>query len=383
MNYKDLFKFNYRNISHYNHLQIIVALLLQLLIPFIKTNSVDSSGESTRTTIYLFYYFQGDTSRLLIPYIFLILLFLALYLNFIQKEAKYFDILPLSLVPILFYTFFIGLISLSQPVALPRFEVYIEWGYMVLLSSVIAYYAIYIYLKKQKINLINHLEEREKEIKPPSSNTGTEKRWIAFLLCFSALPMAVTVPALGAFATKFMNHEELTFFTAFGIPLSKPESYFYYRFFSSLESLVNSPIFISFITFIIFASGILAIWSIMKHSTIQIVEIFFIIATLLFLLLMNTYTILFLYIFFPWFLIPFWIIYDGRKDLNLQKEGILLFTFFLAIGTILLFIQFLLPFDLELFASYPGLDQIRIRPTFIFLIFPFLLSVIHRMGKIK
>jgi len=383
MSLKDFFKLNDKNIFRYNQFQFIAALLLQLLIPFMQTNSVDSSGENTRTTIYLFYYLQGDTNRLLIPFIFLILLFLALYLCVIQKKAKYFDLLPLSLVPILVYTLFNGLIALNHPYTLPRLEIYIEWGYMVLFSSVIAYYVIFTYIRKQRIIRINQLKEESVEINPTSFNTGRVKRWIAFLLCLSALPMAVTVPALGIFAIKFMNYEELTLFTAFGIPLSMPESYFSYRIFSSLESLINSPIFFSFITFIIFVSGILAIRSITEHSTIQIVEIFFIIATLVFLFLLNAYTILFLYIFFPWFLIPFWIIYDGYKDLNLQKEGIFLFTFFLVLGTILLFIQFMFPFDLELFASYPALDQIKILPTFIFLIFPFLLSMIHQIDKRK
>ncbi len=383
MSVQDFLKFNDKNIFRYNQFQFITALLLQLLIPFMQTNSVDSSGESTRTTIYLFYYLQGDTNRLLIPFIFLILLFLALYLCFIQKESKYFDLLPLSLIPILLYTLFNGLISLSHPSTLPRLEIYIELGYIALLFSVIAYYAIYIHLRKQSVTKINQLEEEKVDIEPTSSNISRVKRWIAFLLCLSALPMAVTVPALGIFAIKFMNYEELIFFTAFGIPLSMPESYFYYQIFSSLESLINSPIFFSFITFIIFITGILAIRSIIEHSTIQIVEIFFITGTLVFLLLLNAYTILFLYIFFPWILIPLWIIYDGYKNLNLLKEGIFLFAFFLGCGIILLFIQFMLPFDLEIFTSYPALDQLKILPTFIFLIFPFLLSMLNQMGKKK
>jgi len=378
MNLSEFFSLNREKIRHYNKLQFLVSLILQLIFPFQKVISYDSYGKSTLRRVHLICYFQTDTNTIVIPFIFLIFLIMTIYFYFIQTETKYFDFMPLALTPILGYSIFSWLDTLTHPITLPRTETYIELGLIILGISIIIYYIFYFYDRISE-GVINSKSEKDKF----NTNNNTpasrlEERCIGFLLCFSVLPIAVTIPALGIFATHFINTEEVAFFTAYGFPLLLPESYIYYRISSIIGDIIYNPIFFSLISLVLFCTSIFAIRSISKRSTIQISEIIFIITTLGFLFLINSLLIFSLYLVFPWFIIPFWMIYDSKKDPKRLKNGITLIIVILGTGIIIVFVQNLIPIDFGLMTAAIGLDQIKMRPTFILLALPYLIHRIHQ-----
>ncbi|MFX0126345.1 MAG: hypothetical protein ACFFAE_22175, partial [Candidatus Hodarchaeota archaeon] len=148
MNLSEFLKLHREKIRHYNQLQFLGALILQLIFPYQKIISYDSNGESTIRLVHLICYFQADTNTLVIPFIFLLFLILAFYFYFKQKETKYFDLMPLSLTPILGFSIFYWLDTLTHPTTLPRSEMYIELGLIILGISTITYYILYFYNMK-------------------------------------------------------------------------------------------------------------------------------------------------------------------------------------------------------------------------------------------
>ena len=114
-------------------------------------------------------------------------------------------------------------------------------------------------------------------------------------------------------------------------------------------------------------------------SSIQVPEVLFLITTFGFLYLINAYAVIAIYIFFPWFLVPFWMIYDGKKDPNLLKEGVSVIIFLLGIGLIMIFIEAMVPIDITIVTGIYDMKHVKIRPTFLVLALPYL---IHKINQI-
>lgn len=71
-------------------------------------------------------------------------------------------------------------------------------------------------------------------------------------------------------------------------------------------------------------------------------------------------------------------IYDSKKDPKRLKNGITLIIVILGTGIIIVFVQNLIPIDFGLMTAVIGLDQIKMRPTFILLALPYLIHRIHQ-----
>lgn len=377
----NFFQLDRNRINHYNRLQFLGSLFLQLIFPFLKTISYDSNGDSTITRIHLIYYIETETNNIVIPFIFLIFLILTVSFYFSKTELKYFDLMPLTLSPILSYSIFSWLTTLTQPNTLPRTDMYIELGLIIIGVSIITFYVINFYTSKLE-GATNSISEKD-ESQTNNTQLRLEERLISLLFCFSILPVAVTIPALGIFTTHFISFERLTFFTAYGVPLELPETYIYYTYYipeitEIFVALIYNPIFFMLTSLVLFCCSIFAARSISNRSKIQLSEIIFISATLIFLFLMNAIFIsLSFFLLFPWLLLPYLMIYEGRKNPKQIKKGILLFVLILGIGIIIVFTQILVPLDFGLMAGVHGLDQIKIRPTFTLLALPFLINKIY------
>ncbi|MFX1547917.1 MAG: hypothetical protein ACFFCU_17060, partial [Promethearchaeota archaeon] len=341
----------------------------------------NSNGESTIRMVHLIYYFQADTNNIVIPFVFLLFVILTFYFYFMRKETKYFDLMPLTLIPILGVSILYWFNTLTYPTTLPRSEMYIELGLIILGISTITYYIFYLYNKKIEGVKISVTEGRESNINNNAPTSRLEERYIIFLFCLSVLPVAVTIPALGIFATHFINTEQYSFFTAYGVPILLPESYNYYMISTLIGNIIYNPIFFNLMLLFLFCTFILAIRSISKRSTIQKSEITFIVTTLVFLFLLNAITIFTYYLIFPWLIIPYLIIYDGKKDPKRLQKGITLIVFMLSMGIIIVFMQILIPIDFGLMTGLYGLDQMKLQPTLILLALPYLIHWIHHESE--
>ncbi|MFW9903802.1 MAG: hypothetical protein ACFFFH_05680 [Candidatus Thorarchaeota archaeon] len=113
-------------------------------------------------------------------------------------------------------------------------------------------------------------------------------------------------------------------------------------------------------------------------STIQISEIIFITTTIIFLFLLNALIIsLSFFLFFPWLLLPFLMIYKGKNDQKQIKKGNILFILILGAGIIIVFMQVLVPIDFGLMTGIYGMDQVKIRPIFVLQTLPYLINKIY------
>ncbi|MFX1507834.1 MAG: hypothetical protein ACFFDC_17235, partial [Promethearchaeota archaeon] len=364
-------------------LQFLGSLFLQLIFPFLKTISYDSNGDSTIARIHLIYYY--DSNNIVIPFIFLLFLIMTVGFYFSKTELKYFDLMPLMLSPILSYSIFSWLTTLTQPNTLPRTEMYIELGLIIIGVSIVAFYVINFYTNifTSKLEGATSSISEKDEIQTNNAQLRLEERLIGFLFCVSILPVAVTIPALGIFATYFISFERLTFFTAYGVPLELPESYIYYTYYipgitEIFLELSYNPIFFTITSLVLFCISIFAARSISNRSTIQVSEIIFIALTLIFLFLINALIIsLSFFLFFPWLLLPYLMIYESKKYPKQLKKGVILFILILGVGIIIVFIQVLVPIDFGLMAGMYGMDRVKIRPTFILLALPYLINKIY------
>ena len=383
----NFFQLHRNRINQYNRFQFLGSLFLQLIFPFLKTISYDSNRDSTISRIHLIYYFEAN--NIVIPFIFLIFLILTVGFYFSKTELKYFDLMPLTMSPILSYSIFSWLTTLTQPDTLPRTEMYIELGLIIIGASIIAFYVINFYTNFYTSKLegaTNSISEKD-EFQTNKAQLRLEERLIGFLFCLSILPVAVTIPALGIFATHFISVEHLTFFTAYGVPLELPEPYIYYTYYipgvtEIFLELIYNPIFFIITSLVLFCISIFAARSISKRSTIQLSEIIFIGGTMIFLFLINAIFIsLSFFLLFPWLLLPYLMIYEGKKDPKQIKKGLILFVLILGIGIIIVFVQILVPLDFGLMTGVYGLDQVKIRPTFTLLALPYLINRIYHGGE--
>ncbi|MFX0125039.1 MAG: hypothetical protein ACFFAE_15515, partial [Candidatus Hodarchaeota archaeon] len=244
----------------------------------------------------------------------------------------------------------------------------------------ITYYILYFYNMKFEGARNNVSEKDELNINNNAPTSRLEERCIAFLLCLSVLPVAVTIPALGIFATHFINTEQYSFIMAYGIPILLPESYIYYNISPIVGDFIYNPIFFTLMSLVLLCTSILAIRSISKRATIQKSEIVFIVTTLVFLFIINAITIFTFYLFFPWLIIPYLMVYEGKEDPKRLKEGITLIVLTLCMGIIILFLQILIPIDFGLMTGIYNLDQMKLLPTFTLLVLPYLMHWIYQ-GK--
>ncbi|MFX0064766.1 MAG: hypothetical protein ACFFC7_21540 [Candidatus Hermodarchaeota archaeon] len=363
-----------------NRLQFFTALALQLVFPLFIHESYRTSNNTLiqRNTQYFFYQ-QSSTG---IFFSFSILLFLAfcIYFLIVHRHDNYFELLPLSLIPILVIIIF-SVIVKSQDYIPSLHSWYFErvspqFGLIILVGSISISLAIFLLLNYK--DLLSYIPTREQISIHESQEEFKHFRLALSLFIISLFPITATIPirfldlSLGGNTFFLIPHEYLDY----------QFSYYYSTFFGfQIQSAyIGSGLLSLILEGLGLVLGILALYDFKTEKKNNFIFILLILWLCVFFITpnmmgpVNLLTAIFiLSVAFPFFLLPYWMVAKGDKEPEIQREGLVIIVLVLSVAVILFLSAFFLPihfFELEVINQTTYNSEIR--PTLMVLIIPFI-----------